>query len=242
MTKKKELINDEIVFAELKRIFSYKSEFKKNSEIIERGFVCSKIKKEKVLFVGINPSFTSDAKVESYQYDIDNAVKEYPRHYAKFTKLIENTDYQNNWTYVDLFQFRETNQKRIVDLIKFDPQFLVSQLRLTHKIICEINPEFIIVCNSGASDFFGINKWKKSNGWQNVWFGYDFEFDENLGIDIIKSKNKESILTSENQLLGTPVLFTSTLTYMSRFDKRRLNWQINRIVKIRISEKKVLKT
>jgi len=227
-------INDEIVLTELNKIFSYKSELEKNSEIIERGFVISQIKKGKVLFVGINPSFTADAKIESFQYDIDKAVTEYSRHYAKFPNLIENTVCQDSWTYIDLFQFRETSQKRIADLIKFDPQFLVSQLRLTHKIICEINPELIIVCNSGATDFFGINKWENTNGWQNVWFGYDFEFDENLGVDIIKAVNKESILTTENKLLiGTPVLFTSTLTYMAKFDKRRLNWQINRIAENR---------
>lgn len=223
-------INDEIVFAELSKIFSYKSEIHNNSEIINRGFVCSQIKKGKVLFVGINPSYTSDAKVESYQYDIEKAVTEYARHYSKFPNLIENTAFQNSWTYIDLFQFRETNQKKVADFIKNDPQFLVSQLRLTHKIICEINPELIIVCNSGASDFFGINKLENTKGWQNVWFGYDFEFDKNLGVDIIKSKNKNSILQEENEFLfGTPILFTSTLTYMAKFDKRRLNWQINRI-------------
>lgn len=228
-------INDEIVFAELNKIFSYKSGKENNSEIINRGFVCSQIKKGKVLFVGINPSYTSDAKIESYQYDVEKAVKEYARHYSKFPNLIENTAYQNNWTYIDLFQFRETNQKKVADFIKNDPQFLVSQLRLTHKIICEINPELIIVCNSGASDFFGINKWKNTKGWQNVWYGYDFEFDKNLGVDIIKSKNKNSILQEENEFLfGKPILFTSTLTYMAKFDKRRLNWQINRIAENRI--------
>lgn len=221
-------INDKFIYTELNKIISYNSIVAKNSEIINRGFVCSKIKKAEVLFVGVNPSYIS--KSESYQYDIEKAVKEYPRHYSKFPKLIEKTSFQNNWTYIDLFQFRETNQNMMLNFIKNDPQFLVSQLRLSHKIICEINPKLIIVCNSRASDFFGFNKIKDNNGWQNVWFGYDFKFDENLGIDIIKSINANSILTEENNYLyGKPVLFTSTLTYMSKFDKRRLNLQIKRI-------------
>ena len=232
MNTENELINDEIVLFELKRIFSYKSKIKENSEIIERGFVCSQIKKGKVLFVGINPSYPIGSKVESFQYDIDNAVTEYPRHYSKFPELIKDTEFSESWSYIDLFQFRETDQKKVAGFAKNDPQFLVSQLRLTHKIICEIKPKLIIVCNSGASDFFGINKWKNTKGWLNVWLGYDFEFDKDLGVDIIKSKNENSILPKENEFLfETPVLFTSTLTYIAKFDKRRLNWQINRIAK-----------
>ena len=205
MNTENELINDEIVLFELKRIFSYKSKIKENSEIIERGFVCSQIKKGKVLFVGINPSYPIGSK---------------------------DTEFSESWSYIDLFQFRETDQKKVAGFAKNDPQFLVSQLRLTHKIICEINPKLIIVCNSGASDFFGINKWKNTKGWLNVWLGYDFEFDKDLGVDIIKSKNENSILPKENEFLfETPVLFTSTLTYIAKFDKRRLNWQINRIAK-----------
>lgn len=223
-------LNDANIFDTLKHIFSYQSCNNANNEIIKRGFVASKFKKNKALFVGINPSFTSDAKIESYLYDIEDAVKDYPKHYAKFLELIEGTRYINSWTYVDLFQFRETNQKKVIDFIKYDPQFLVQQLRLTYEIICEIDPELIIVCNSGAADFFGINKFKDKGNWQNIWFGFDFEFDEHLGIDVIKGKIDESIITNKmNLLAGKPVLFTSTLTYMSKFDKRRLNWQIKRI-------------
>lgn len=226
-------INDTIVFNELSEIFTYKSNCKRNSDIIDRGFVCSQIKKEKILFVGINPSYTANSKTENFQYNIDQAVIDYPRHYSKFHNLIKDTEYKNNWSYIDLFQFRETDQKKINGFIKNDPQFLVNQLRLTHKIICEINPELIIVCNSGASDFFGIKKkMSKSNDWENVWFGYNFEFDENTGVDIIRSKNENSILSKEDDfLIDTPILFTSTLTYMSRFDKRRLTWQITKILK-----------
>jgi hypothetical protein len=51
MAEQKELIKDKIIFSELNQIFSYKSKLKENSKIIERGFVCSKIKNGRVLFV-----------------------------------------------------------------------------------------------------------------------------------------------------------------------------------------------
>jgi hypothetical protein len=161
-------------------------------------------------------------------YDIENAVLEYPKHYRKFAELVTNTKYENDWSYIDLFQFRETNQKKIYDFYKNDVEFIVSQLKLTHKIICEINPEIIVVCNSGASNFFGINKIKKSEYWENIWLGYDFEYNKTFGIDIIKGIHNESIIKDQKQhLKNLPILFTSTLTYKSRFDKKRLNWQLN---------------
>lgn len=221
-------INNKNIISELTEIFGYKSNNLENQNIINRGFVSAKLKKAKALFVGINPSYLSNATNESYLYDIENAVLEYPKHYRKFTELVTNTKYENDWSYIDLFQFRETNQKKIYDFYKNDVEFIVSQLKLTHKIICEINPEIIVVCNSGASDFFGINKIKKSEYWENIWLGYEFEYNKNFGIDIIKGIHNESIIKDQKQhLKNLPILFTSTLTYKSRFDKKRLNWQLN---------------
>lgn len=221
------MLDDNIILEELKKIFSYKLAKEENQTIIDRGFVCSKMKYAKVLFVGMNPSYTKDAKIENYQYNIEEAVKGYPKHYSKFPQLLEGTKYKDNWSYVDMFQFRETSQKRIIDFMKHDPQFLVDQLLLTHKIISQLNPELIVVCNSFAATFFGINRIED----KHVWYGYDFEFDEEYGIDVIKSKNENSILTkNEGSLIGKQILFTSTLTYKPRFDKRRLQWQIKRLL------------
>jgi len=222
-------ITDGYVFKQLLRSFEYQSLDSSNQEIINRGFVCSKIKKAKALFVGINPSFLSGSTSESYQYHLQDAINDYPKHYGKFAELVKDTIYENDWSYIDLFQFRETDQKKIHNFTKNDPQFIVEQLRLTYKIIQEINPDILIVCNSGAADFFGINKFQANNVWMNVWLGFNFNFDNDLGIDVINSLHQESILdNNDKRLIGKPVLFTSTLTYMSRFDKRRLNWQIKR--------------
>ncbi len=164
-----ENLKDELIFEELSSIFKYKSNNIQIQEIIERGFVWSKLKKRKLLFIGINPSFPINAIKESYSYHIENAIRDYPSHYKKSTELIDNTTYENDWSYIDLFQFRETNQNKIFDFLKNDPQFIVAQLRLTYKIIQYINPEIIVVCNSRASDFFGINKFESNKKWMCGW-------------------------------------------------------------------------
>lgn len=221
---------DNITRARLIEIFNYKSTRKEVQAIIDRGFVAAEFKEGKALFVGINPSFPSDAKNESFLYGIDKAVTDYPKHYKHFGDLLKGTKYENDWTYIDLFQFRETNQKSINSFFKEDIQFIVEQLRLSHSIIFKIKPEIIIVCNSAAANFFGIDIVKKDGELDNVWLGYDFIFDETFGVDIIKDRYQESIIDNDDEILDNiPILFTSTLTYMSRFDKRRLTWQIKSI-------------
>ncbi|HUW04697.1 MAG TPA: hypothetical protein VMW01_00410 [Williamwhitmania sp.] len=221
---------DNLTRTKLTEIFKYKSSQEDVQAIIDRGFVGAEFKKGKALFVGINPSFPSDANNESFLYDIDRAITDYPKHYKSFGDLVVGTRYENNWTYIDLFQFRETNQKKIELFFKNDIQFIVEQLRLSHDIMCKINPEIIVVCNTGAANFFGINKVNENGKFDNVWFGYDFVFDVRYGIHIIKERLAESIIEKKDEtLINTPVLFTSALTYMSRFDKQRLNWQLNLI-------------
>lgn len=227
-------INQEIK-EQLDRIFEYKSKNEKSLEIINRGYCFAEIEFKKLLFVGINPSYLEGYENNSFSYDSQKAVIEYPRYFKKFTSLIENTVYENLWTYLDIFHFRETNQEKVNHLIDNDLDFIISQLKLTHNIINQLNPEIIIVCNSGASNFFGINKLFdiKKNEETNIWLGYDFEFDEDYGIDIIKGINKNSLVKDldYSNLIGKPILFTSTLTYQDKFNKKRLNWIINRIGK-----------
>jgi len=221
---------DNRVRTKLAELFEYKSDQENVQTIIDRGFVAAEFKEGKALFVGINPSFTSESKNESYLYDIDKAITEYPKHYKNLGDLLLETKYENDWSYIDLFQFRETNQNKIDLFFKNDIQFIVEQLRVSHNIISKINPEIIIVCNSRAANFFGINKVVRDGILDNVWFGYEFIFDERYGIDFIKERLSESIIDKNNEILiKTPVLFTSTLTYMNRFDKRRLNWQLKMI-------------
>lgn len=88
--------------------------------------------------------------IESHHYCIKKASQEYPKYFGKFQELANKTKYENDWTYIDLFNFRETDQNKIKYFINNDLDFIVEHLKLTNEIINEINPEVIVVCNSGV--------------------------------------------------------------------------------------------
>lgn len=213
----------------LVQIFEYQANSTSTKEIIERGFCFSEFQKKKLLFIGMNPSYVKGSIVGSHSYSVADALIGYNRHYGKFQDLVNETKYENDWTYIDLFYFRETEQFKIGEVIKEDVEFIIKQLQITDEIINEINPEIIVVCNSGASNFFGINKVDNKH---NIWLGYDFKFDENLGIERIIGINKNSILDSKNiseNIFGKPFLFSSTLTYLDNFNKKRMKWIIKKV-------------
>lgn len=216
----------------LENLFQLKSNNVTVQEIVNRGYVVSEIEKGKVLFIGVNPSYPKGAKPKSYFYKVSNAVKEYPKHYKNFNNLISNTKYKGKWTYIDLFFFRETDQKKLDLIIRNETMFIVEQLRLTNEIIKNINPKVIIVANSKSADFFGINKVKNKKGELiNIWLGLNFEFDKITGLMKVTGINDKSIIDKRNFNFYKDklFLFTSTLKYMNKFEKERLSWLIDRI-------------
>ena len=215
-------------YNKLEKLFNYHSKNSIVNEILVRGFCYSEFQKKKLLFIGINPSYLSDAKRESHHYNIDEALKGYPKYFGKFKDLVKNSKYEEDWTYIDLFFFRETDQNKIKYLLDHDIDFLIEQLNITNEIINDINPELIVVCNSGASNFFGINK----NDNNNIWMGYNFSFDEDFGVEIIRGLHNETILrniTLTNNIIGKPIIFSSILTYLDIHSKKRLNWIIRKV-------------
>jgi hypothetical protein len=97
----------------------FKSYEKSNStlaEIAARGSVYPQIEEKKVLFIGINLSYLKDDKPESFSYNVKVAVEGYAKHYGKFQKLATNSGINDNWTYLDLFYFRETDQKQLDEI------------------------------------------------------------------------------------------------------------------------------
>ncbi len=207
------------------------------AEIAARGFVYSETERKKILFVGINPSYPEgeERTRKNYSYKPLEAVEGYAKHYKKFHDIAENCGVGHDWTYMDLLYFRETDQNKITEIIQDNSgaEFVCEQLRLSIKLIEELSPDLIIVCNSGARQFFGIDKKENEDGSaSNIWMGYNFTFDEKFGVDVITSINKESIRKVKSEtLIGTPVLFTSTLIYMDASTKKRLEWQIKKILK-----------
>jgi|GEM_PF-1260709 len=225
---------------QLKALFK-KEQYKENTtlyEIIQRGYLYSKIQEsKKILFVGINPSYVNGATPNDEKfYDVQDAVKGYKKHYGKFQTIADNCDFAFDWTYLDIFYFRETAQTTI-DLFLNDSEslnFIVAQLQLTISQLENLKPDLIIVCNSGARKFFGADKQiSNNNTYTNVWMGYEFLFDEKFGVEVITGINEHSVKigTKKTNLIGTPVIFTSTLTYMDSSTKKRLEWQIKTILK-----------
>ena len=211
----------------LDKLFTQKTSNEDVQEIIDRGYVCANTKPNEILFIGINPSYTKDAKPESYFYNVSNAVGDYGKHYKPFDNLISNTKYKGEWSYIDLFYFRETDQKKLDLIIKNEIQFIVEQLRLTNEIIKQINPQIIVVANSKANNFFGVNK----KGNKNIWYGLNFVFDTESGLYKVVGIDEDSIIDKSDYDFYKDkfFLFTSTLTYMNRFEKERLSWLIDRV-------------
>ncbi len=232
----------QILEEQLKSLFEI-SNYKENSplyEIILRGYVYSKIENhKKVLFVGINPSYINGAKPYDHtSYEIQDVVKLYPKHYKKFQNMADNCGFGADWTYLDMFYFRETNQNTIDSILNETNgvDFLVNQLQITFTQLEALKPDLIIVCNSGARKFFGIDKQPNNeNAVSDIWLGYDFVFDEKFGVDLITGLNEKAIHkdVKKRNLVGTPVLFSSTLTYMDSSTRKSLEWQIKTILKFK---------
>lgn len=200
---------------------------------IRRGYVWSEVEKRSILFVGMNPSFTEDAKPESYSFDPQQAVEDYPRFFKPFQTLAAACRRGKDWTYTDIFSFRETNQDQLWKVMATNEglEFVVKQLRLTMRLLEYLKPELIVVCNSEARRFFGADQ----DDMDNIWMGYEFAFDSVFGVDVITGINRDSVERGarSTSLVGTPVLFAPTLTDMDRSSKKRLAWQMSQILRLR---------
>lgn len=184
--------------------------------LIERGFtVQEEMKKNALLFIGINPSYSEH--YTKYYNEPENA------YFLKFIEISKNVGHE--WTHTDLLFFRETNQKHIdVILSNKQAKFIYDQLMISKQIIENSKPKIIIVCNSLARHFFGIEKNIEKD--QGVWMNYDFEFNEELGTHVITN--------SDSKLKGVPVFFSSMLTGQRALDKgslERLKWHIKFVLK-----------
>lgn len=187
----------------------------------ERGFaVPCEIKKGGILFLGINPSFDE----EEFKKKPDAGKVFYPLYDEKphkyFTKFIDiANDLKESWSHIDLLFVRETDQKAVGKLLSGNVDFFYRQLLISKRIIELAKPNVIVVNNTLARLFLGYHQNEEKD--KDVWIGFNFDFDENLGT--------EKIINHEI-LSGTPVFFTSMLTGQRALDTgsyRRLKWHIN---------------
>lgn len=188
-----------------------------------------------LLFIGVNPSFSetgidnllsksslpqnsarelfkwrnlSDEDIESILQYEELAKAEYS-YFKKFDELSKVVGHK--WEHIDLFYFRQTSQndfkKRILEKGKLNG-FAKDQIRITHKIIMNLNPIAIVVSNAFASRIFT----EEFNAFQT----------EDAGYFYIKNGSKNIPVFCSSMLTGQRALDT--------YSYSRLKWQIDLIV------------
>lgn len=151
-----------------------------------------------------------------------------------FEKMKEIAQYcKTDWTHLDLFFIRETNQKLIEGLIYTDVEFLNEQLKISFEIIERASPKLIIVSNALASEFFGKMK-TKHHGFKKIWRGFDLFFTDDIDSD------KKSTFNSKIGTYGielndkmVPIIFSGMLSGQRALDigsLEKLKWQTKMIL------------
>ena len=141
------------------------------------------------------------------------------RYFLAFDKLFPDA-YKREVAYMDLLNFRETDQNTVWKFCK-DPkglELVAENLRLSQLFIEQVvRPRLIMVKNRGSWCFWG----KEAKAEENIWMGYRFEHLESLPcgdvclitglIDYPGRVSHDCLL--ETNLKGTLVLFTSHFQY-----------------------------
>ena len=189
------------------------------------------IKRDALLFVGMNPSFsqkrfqeilkdTPHSRIDLAEFyhwrnragfDLEKAQaieaiakSKYP-FFAQFKRIAEYAS--ADWEHIDLFFYRHTNQndfKRMVYTGNSLNEFGSSQLELSKELLIEARPQAIVVANASASDVFRAKLGTR--------------FDDKLGYDTIYLNGHV-----------VPVFLASMLTGqrpMDVYSRERLCWHV----------------
>jgi len=186
-----------------------------------------------VLFLGMNPSFISTQKEESYEWTRERTIgKEYFKPFFNVEESLRNEyNIEIKWTHYDLFVFRETNQSNIKKIFKSNEEgrnFLFQQLEVLKERLVKTQPKIIVASNALIRTFLGMNAKTDSKGIKTgVWLGdwIKFEFDKTKGTYIIQQPN---------ELKGIAIFFTSMLSGQRALDigtRERLVWHIAAVLK-----------
>jgi hypothetical protein len=206
--------------------------------LLDRGFVFQFDEDEtdcELLFIGINPANKDDGNslIGPYkrQNESDEKILAYFKPFVFISKELNETyKWKGQWTHLDVFAFRETNQKYIeTELLRKDNKegiaFLFEQLMVAKKRILHIKPKVIVVSNALVRMFMGKQRFEDEHGKEyGVWMGFRFEFDHEIGTDVI---------VEPTELKGTHVFFTSMLSGQRALDngsKERLVWHVARVL------------
>jgi len=182
-----------------------------------------------ILFIGINPSYMGGDKDTHYFFDRTSTNP----YFNALERMRDAVDKSLKWTHIDILVFKETDQKYIDELFRKPKgvEFIFDQIEVTKKRITHISPKVILVANTKARQFIGKDRieFKDENREdENVWMGLNFEFDEELGCDVIRKTDD-----TPEVLEGTPVFFSSMLSGQRALDRgswERLAWQMRRVL------------
>ncbi|WP_416878609.1 hypothetical protein [Litorimonas sp.] len=189
------------------------------------------VKKRDIVFVGMNPSFNEGAIRKWFQ---SNEWSEEPRDYYQwrnrdaysveretFTRqhFLKNYPFfkqhhdlvqklgSPSWCHLDLFPYRETKQKNLVELYETQPKFKNECLGVFDEALRASDPKMIIIWNAKASKIF----FKK----------YSKNFDEKIGTFRLHSNS-----------LKCPVFACSVVTgrrALDVFSRERMFWHVKKV-------------
>jgi len=227
---------------ELEKIWSQDYINEMSLFVKERGYVFSINDKQRdILITGINPSFRDGEKTISFGFDFQKTLQktEWDNYWGSLKKMVyepSRFDLRERTAYLDIFYFRERNQKILKDDIlkrKSGILFIIDQLLVTQKTIEEIiKPKVIIVKNKESAAY-----WGKFAGNGIIWMGYQLEKIElfecgelykiNGFIDSPERINKE---LSETNLKNSLILFSHHINQYTKKEKRPTATFINSLL------------
>ncbi|MEO1053482.1 MAG: hypothetical protein AAFX87_22800 [Bacteroidota bacterium] len=145
-----------------------------------------------IIFIGINPSLSSEDRdhlssqpVKEIEFYSITPTQEPGHPYFKKFYEIANKSEVKLWGHLDLLYIRETQQDKVLSLIKTSEglDFIYRQLMVTKKVIDRLlkseEPIIFVVADTLARRFLGKQHDKGTN--LDEWIGYDFQPNEDLG-------------------------------------------------------------
>ena len=207
----------------------------------DRGYMFADNVQKDILITGFNPSFRDGepigvchGPITIIWYD-----EKYDNYWGPIKKMLcnDNIDLRGQADYLDIFYFREQDQRFLNDKILSSPngiRFVVDQLNLTMHIIEEIvKPKLLIIKNKESWAYFG--KLFEEKGW--VWMGYKFEHIQNMEcgelyriIGLIDSKERIAPEFQQTNLIGSFVLFTKHINQYTAVNERPTPMILNAIL------------
>lgn len=201
------------------------------SLVKDRGYMFADNVQKDILITGFNPSYREGEPTGVIHGQISKIWYEdkYDNYWGPIKKILneEEIDLRDKADYLDIFYFREKEQRFLNDKILSSPsglKFVIDQLNLTMHIIEDVvKPKLLIIKNKESWAYFG--KLYDEKGW--VWMGYQFEHIQNMAcgelcriIGLLNSKERIAPEFQQTNLKGSFVLFTKHINQYTSINER----------------------